>query len=106
MSEEIFTTMGTPMKGFFDRVDIMSETIATASTTAQGAPVETPIPSPKPGPIEESTQTERVGESIPILAEIPTPQKGLTPTGASQTGSASPTTPHVISASDPFVALS
>ena len=42
-----------------------------------------PIPPPKPVPTEESTQAERVGESVPISAEIPTPQKEVTPTDAS-----------------------
>ncbi|KAL0005293.1 hypothetical protein SO802_012854 [Lithocarpus litseifolius] len=36
----------------------------------------------------------------------PTPQKGVTSAGASQIGSTSPATPSIISASDPFVALS
>ena len=44
--------------------------------------------------------------SVPILAEIPTPRKEVTPTGASQTGSVSLATSPIISASDPFVALS
>ena len=34
-------------------------------------------------PVEESAQTERVGEFIPILVETPTPQKGVIPAGAS-----------------------
>ena len=60
----------------------------------------------QPGLVEKSVQTERVGESIPIPTEILNPKKGATPTGAFQTGSASPATSPVISASDPFVALS
>ena len=44
--------------------------------------------------------------SVPSLTEIPTPQKEVTPTSASQTGSVSLATPPVISASDSFVALS
>ena len=94
------------MEGFFDGATIVAEAMAFTSTAAQGAPIEAPIPSPKPNPIENNAQTERVGESIPILAKIPNPQKGTIPAGASQTRSASPATPPVISASDPFVALS
>ena len=98
--------MGTPMEGFFDGADIMVEPIASTPTAAQGVPAEAPIPSHKLGPIEESAQTERVGESASIPAKIPTPQKGVTSVGASQIRSASLATPLVISASDPFVALS
>ena len=94
------------MEGFFDGVDIVAEAIAFASTAAQGAPVEALIPPPKPVPTEESIQAERVGESIPIPAKIPTPQKEVTPTDGSQTGNASPATPPIISSSDPIVALS
>ena len=106
MSEEVLTAMGTPIKGFFNGADIIVEAMTSASTTAQGAPVEVLIPSPRPGPVEESTQIKRVGESIPTPAEPSTVQKEVTPAGASQAGSASPTTPLVILASDPFVALS
>ena len=81
MSEEVSAAISTPMEGCFDGADIMSEAMATASTTTQGGLAETPIPSPKLGPVEESAQTERVG-------------------------SASPTTPPIISTSDPFGALS
>ena len=47
-----------------------------------------------------------MGESIPIPAEIPTPQKEVTPVGASQTRSPSPISSPVIFASNPFVGLS
>ena len=100
--------MGTPIEGFFDGVDgvdIVAETMASTFATAQGVSVEVLIPSPKPNPIEESAQTERVGKSIPIPFEIPTPQKGVTLADASQIGSASPATP-VIFANDPFASLS
>ena len=46
--------MGTPMEGFFDGADIMAEPMACTPATAQGAPTEAPIPSPRPSPIEES----------------------------------------------------
>lgn len=98
--------MGTPIEGFFDEADIVVEAMASAFAVAQGALTKTPIPSPRLGPVEESTQTKRVGESVPTLAEIPTPQKGVTLAGASQTRSASPATPFIISASDPLVTLS
>ena len=103
--------MGTPMEGFFDRVNVVAEAMASTSATTQGAPAEAPIPSSRPSPVEESGQTEsgqtnRVGESVPIPAEIPNPRKGITLIGASQTGSAFPATPFVIFANDPFVTLS
>ena len=49
--EEVSAAMGTPIKGFFDRVDVVAETPAAA----QGVLVETPILSTKPGPIEEGS---------------------------------------------------
>ena len=45
--------MGTHMEGFFDGADIVVEAMASASATAQGAPIEDPIPLPKPGLIEK-----------------------------------------------------
>ena len=65
--------MGMPMEGFFDEADVMVEAMAFASAVAQGTPIKAPIPPPKPISVEESTQTERVGKFIPILAEVPTP---------------------------------
>ena len=64
--------MGTPIEGFFDGTDIMAEAMASTPAVAQGAPAETSIPSPKPGPVEESAQTKRVGEFTSILAEAST----------------------------------
>ena len=98
--------MGTPIEGFFDRANVVAEAMASTSAATQGAPAKAPIPSSRPSPVEESGQTKRVGESVPIPAEIPNPQKGITLIGASQTGSAFPTTPFVIFANDPFVTLS
>ena len=98
--------MGMLVEGFFDRVDVVAEVMASASTAAQGGPTEAPIPPHKPVPTKGSTQAKRVGKSVPIPAKIPTPQKEVTPTYASRTGSASLATPSIISASDPFVALS
>ena len=98
--------MGMPIKGFFNVADIVVEAMASAFVAEHGAPVEVSIHPPKPILVEESTQTERVCEFVPIPAEIPTPQKEVTPTGASQIGSASPATSLVIFSSDLFVALS
>ena len=78
----------------------------SVSATTQGAPVEAPISPPKPISVEESAQAERVGESALIPAETPTPWKEVTPASASQTRSASPTIPPVISTNDPFIAFS
>ena len=94
-----------PLEGFFDGADTVAEAMASTSTAAKGAPDKAPIPPTKLVPIKESTQAERVGKSIPIPAEIPTPRKEVTPTNASQTGSGSPATPAMISTIDPFVAL-
>ena len=105
-TKEVSAAMGTLMEGFFDRVDVVAEAMASASIAAQGAPTETPIPSAEPSPIKEDAQTERISESAFIPIETPTPQKGVTPAATSQTESASPSTPLVISTSDPFVALS
>ena len=104
MSREVPIAMGTPMEGFFDREDIVAEAMASTFDATQGAPVEAPIPPPKTVPIEESIQAEKVGESVPIPAEIHS-QK-VTPLSASQPGSASLATLPVISTSDPFVILS
>ena len=66
--------MGTPMKGFFDRVDVVAETMAFATTTAaQGVPVETPIPSIETRLVEEGAQTEGVSEPAFIPVETPHP---------------------------------
>ena len=87
----------------------MAEAMAFASAaTTQEAPTKAPVPPSKPISTKESTQVEKVviEESTPILTEIPTPQKRVTPVGVSQTESTSPITPPVISASNPFVAFS
>ena len=98
--------MGMLVEGFFDGVDVVAEVMASSSIAAQGGPTEAQIPPPKPIPTKGSTQAKKVGKSVPIPVEIPTPQKEVTPTYASRTGSASLATPSIISASDPFVALS
>ena len=64
--------MGTPLEGFFDEADIMVEAMAFAFVAAQGAPTNASIPSPRPGPIEENAQAEKVGKFAPIPAETPT----------------------------------
>ena len=98
--------MGMPIEDFFNEADIVVEVMASAFVAEQGAPIEIPICPPKPILVEESTQTERVCEFVPIPIEIPSPHKEVTPIGASQIGSAFPATLLIISASDLFVALS
>ena len=98
--------MGTPMEGFFVEADIMAEAIAITPATAQGAFAEPLFPLHRPSPIKQSAQTERVGEFTSIPVEAPTSQKGVAHADASQTRSTSPTTPLVISASNPFAAFS
>ena len=82
---------------------------SSTTATTQGVPVEAPNPPSELVSTEKSTQAKGVviGESTPISTEISTPQKRVIYMGASQTESISPATPlPVISASDPFVALS
>ena len=64
------------MKGFFDGVDTTVKAMASASAaTAQGAPVETPVPRFEFISAEKSTQVKRVviGEFTSIPVKIPTP---------------------------------
>lgn len=101
--------MGSPMEGFFDGTDIVAEAMVSSSAiVAQRALAETRVPPFEPILIEASSQAKKTvnGESAPDPVEIPTPQKGVTPTGVSQTESTSPTTPLAIFASDPFISLS
>ena len=88
MSKKAPANASAPIEGFFDRVDVVAEAMASASAsaaTAQEAPAEALVPLSEPISAKESTQAERVvtEESSPIPAKIPTPQKGVTPTGAS-----------------------
>jgi len=54
MAEEISIDIGTPMEGFFDGTDVVAEAMVPATPgTTQGVLVKMPIPSIKPGPIEE-----------------------------------------------------
>ena len=99
--------MGAPMEGFFDGANVVFGTPASAApTTAQGVPIKAPIPSTRLVLIGEGTHTERVSKATPIPTETLTPQEGVIPPSAAQTEVASPTTPLVISTSDPFAALS
>ena len=103
--EKLFVFMGTPMKGFFEGADVMFGTTAFAAlAAAQGVSTEAPISSTELVPME-GTHIERVSEATPIFTKTPTPQKGVIPSTA-QTEVASPTTPFIISTSDPFAALS
>ena len=100
--------MGTSTEGFFDGIHVVFETttLAPAAAAAQGVPIEAPIPSTEPVPIGEGTYTERVSETVPILVETLTPQKGAIPPVVAQTEVAFYATPLIIYTSDPFMALS
>ena len=106
-AEEISASMGTPMEGFFNGVDVVFEATTSATpATTQGVPAETSIPSTKSVPIDEGTHTERVSEAALILAETLTPQEEAIPPIIAQTEITSLATPLVISTNDPFAALS
>ena len=106
-AEEISSSMGTPMEGFYDGANVVFEA-ATPATPAVAPRVsaEAPVPSTKPIPIDKGTHTKRVSETAPIPAETLTPQEGAIPLVVAQTEVASLATPLVISTSDPFAALS
>lgn len=78
----------------------MAEAMASTPATAQEAPTEALIPSPRPSPVKESAQIKRDGYFNPIPTEAPTPQKGVIPANESQTGCASCATPPIISANN------
>ena len=102
--EELPASIGVPMEGFFDGVDVAFATPAP-SAFAHGVPVEAPIPHSDPVPREEGAHTERVSETTPIPAKTPAFPEGVNPV-AVQTEAASPILPLVISTNDPFTALS
>ena len=102
--KELPASIGVPMEGFFDGVDVTFATPAP-SASAHGVPVEAPIPPSKPIPREKGTHTERVSETTPIPTRTPISPKGVIPAVA-QTEATSPILPFVISTSDPFAALS
>ena len=102
--EELPASMGVPMEGFFDGVDVALTTPAP-SASAHGVPTEAPIPHSDPVPREDGAHTERVSETTPIPAKTPAFPEGVIPV-AVQTEAASPILPLVISTSDPFTALS
>ena len=105
MVEELSTSMGAPMGGFFDGVDIVFATPAS-SAAAPGVPVEAITLPTKPVPIDEGTHIGKVSEAIPVPAETLTPQEVATPPVIVQIEAASPVTPLVISTNDPFAILS
>ena len=73
-AEELSASMGTPMEGFFDGVDVAFEAATPAPpAAAQGVPVEAPIPSTESVPIGKGTYTEGISETAPIPAETLTP---------------------------------
>ena len=102
--EELPASIGVPMEGFFDGVDV-AFTTPTPSASAHGVPTEAPIPHSDPVPREEGAHTERVSETTPIHAKTPAFPEGVIPV-AVQTEATSPILPLVISTSDPFTALS
>jgi len=106
-AEEISSSMGTPMEGFYDGANVVFE-VATPATpvVAPRVSAEAPVPSTEPIPIDEGTHTKRVSETAPIPTETLTPQEGAIPLVVAQTEVTSLATPLVISTSDPFAALS
>nr|POF10200.1 hypothetical protein CFP56_14140 [Quercus suber] len=78
--EELSASMGTPMEGFFDGVDIVFAT-PTPPAVACGVSAKTPILSTELIPIGEDTHMERVSEIAPTLAPVETltPQEGIIP---------------------------
>ena len=97
--------MGAPMGGFFYRADVVFATL-TPSAAAPGVPAEAPTLPIKPVPIDEGTHTGKVSEATLVPAETLSPQEVTTHPTTVQTEAASPTTPLIISTSDPFAALS
>ena len=95
--------MGVPMEGFFDGAEAVLA--MPAPLAAHKTPAKTPIPSTEPVP-REGTHVKGVGETIPLLAERPTPLEGAIPSAAVQTKTTSPVLPLVISTSDPFTVIS
>ena len=86
MSKKAPANASAPIEGFLDRVDVVTEAMASASAaTVQEAPVEALVPLSEPISAKESTQAEMVvtEEFSPIPAKITTPQKGVIPAGAS-----------------------
>ena len=99
--------MGTPMKGFFDRADMVFEVTTPATPAAtQGISAEAPIPSTEVVPIDEGTYTERVNKTAPFPTETLTPQEVVIPPVVAQTEVTYSAAPLVSSTSDPFAALS
>ena len=97
--------MGAPIEGFFYRANVVFATPAP-SVAAPGVLVEALTLPTKSVPIDEGTHIGKVSEATPVLVETLSPQEVTTPPTTVQTEAASPTTPLVISTSDPFAALS
>uniref|UniRef100_A0A7N2LI47 non-specific serine/threonine protein kinase n=1 Tax=Quercus lobata TaxID=97700 RepID=A0A7N2LI47_QUELO len=102
-AEEISTSMGVPMEGFFDGAEAVLA--MPAPSTAHKTPAKTPTPSAEQVP-REGTHVEGVGETTPLPAERPSPSEGAIPPTAVQAKTTSPILPLVISTSDPFAAIS
>ena len=90
------------MEGFFGGAEF-----ATPATSAamHGVPIETSTSPTESVPIDEDTHTREVSEVTVPPAEIPSIQRGATPSAATQIKT-TPITPLVISTNDPFAALS
>ena len=72
MAKELSASMGTPMGGYFDRVDVVFATLAS-SATAHGVPAEvTTLPTERVS-IDEGTYTGKVSKATPVPAETLTP---------------------------------
>jgi len=62
--------MGTPMESFFDRADVVAETMATTTpATAKAVPTKTPTLSTESVPVDEGTYIERVSKPVPTPTE-------------------------------------
>ena len=61
MAKELSASMGTPMGGFFDKVDVVFATLAS-SATAHGVPTEVTTLPTKQVSIDEGTYTGKVSD--------------------------------------------
>ena len=97
--------MGVPMKGFFNRANVVFATPAPPNA-GHKALAKAPTLSTEPVPREEGTHTEGVGETTPLPTETPAPPKRAISPAAVQTKTAPSVLPLVISTSDPFAVIS
>ena len=77
-AEEVSAAISTPIEGFFDGADVVAEAMAPAAPAiTQGVPVETPIPSTKPGLVKGGAQTEGVSELLSFPSRLLLPRREL-----------------------------